>query len=249
MIMESDQDLPQVTFKLTDAGDTNYFIEERNDVPGGEPFILKRQGVTLKEGTDAAAIRLFFDFGGSPGGANVKISKIYFEEASGSASASMNYDDADNLWKAVDDNLAYELGYYFAAGDDWHGIDFSEATHKGDTYEITLPADLGKNQWQGQFHIDTKLTASAAKTYNFQFTIETDNDCPQVTMKLTDAGDTNFFIEERNDVAGGEPLTFTWNGVTLKEGTDASAIRLFFDFGGSPGGTNVKISKITFKEN
>ena len=249
LVMVSDQDLPQVTFKLTDAGDTNYFIEERNDVTAGEPFILKRQGVTLKEGTDATAIRLFFDFGGSPGGASVKISKIYFEEATGAAPASMNYDDADNLWKAVDEGTAYTLGYYFASGDDWHSIDFTEATHTGDTYEITLPADLGKNQWQGQFHIDTQLTASAAKTYNFQFTIETDNDCPQVTMKLTDAGDTNYFIEERNDVAGGEPLTFTWSGVTLKEGADASAIRLFFDFGGSPGGTNVKISKIIFKEN
>ena len=83
MIMESDADLPQVTFKLTDAGDSNFFIEERNDVAAGEPFILKREGVTLKEGTDAEAIRLFFDFGGCPGGANVKISKIYFEEANG----------------------------------------------------------------------------------------------------------------------------------------------------------------------
>ena len=89
----------------------------------------------------------------------------------------------------------------------------------------------------------------AQKTYSFQFEMEVDQDCPQVTMKLTDAGDTNFFIEERNDVAGGEPLNFTWSGVTLKEGTDASAIRLFFDFGGSPGGTNVKISKIILKEN
>ena len=253
MIMESDQDLSQVTFKLTDAGDTNFFIEERNDVPGGEPFILKRQGVTLKEGTDAEAIRLFFDFGGCPGGANVKISKIYFAEADGSvdggaAGSPMDYDAAENFWKAIDDNSAFELGYYFAAGDDWHAIDYTEATHKGDTYEITLPDGLGKNQWQGQFHIDTKLTASASKKYDFQFVIETDNDCPQVTMKLTDAGDTNFFIEERNDVAGGEPMTFTWSGVALKEGTDASAIRLFFDFGGSPGGTNVKISRIIFRE-
>ena len=253
MIMESDQDLSQVTFKLTDAGDTNFFIEERNDVPGGEPFILKRQGVTLKEGTDAEAIRLFFDFGGCPGGANVKISKIYFAEADGSvdggaAGSPMDYDAAENFWKAIDDNSAFELGYYFAAGDDWHAIDYTEATHKGDTYEITLPDGLGKNQWQGQFHIDTKLTASASKKYDFRFVIETDNDCPQVTMKLTDAGDTNFFIEERNDVAGGEPMTFTWSGVALKEGTDASAIRLFFDFGGSPGGTNVKISRIIFRE-
>lgn len=253
MIMESDQDLPQVTFKLTDAGDTNFFIEERNDVAGGEPFILKREGVTLKEGTDAEAIRLFFDFGGSPGGANVKISKIYFEEADGSGdggsseTSPMNYTDADNLWKAIDDNSAFELGYYFAAGDDWHSIDFTEATHTGDSYEITLPTENGKLQWQSQFHIDTNLTASAEKTYDFQFIIETDDDCPQVTMKLTDAGDTNFLVEERNDVPAGTNL-FRWTDVTLKEGADASAIRFFLDFGGSPGGTNVKISQIIFRE-
>ena len=70
-----------VTFKLTDSGDSNFFIEERNDVKADVPFVLKREGVTLKEGKDASAIRLFFDFGGSPAGANVKISKIVFKEA------------------------------------------------------------------------------------------------------------------------------------------------------------------------
>ena len=243
MLMEVDQDCPQVTFKLTDAGDTNYFFEERNDVPAGT-YVFKREGLVLKEGTDASAIRLFFDFGGSPGGTNVKISKIYFEKVSAPA----GYDDSSNLWKAVDDGSAFDaLGYYFAAGDDWHGIDYTEATHNGDTYEITLPADLGKNQWQGQFHIDTKLTASASKKYDFNFVIEVDQDCPTVTMKLTDAGDTNYFIEERNNVEEGTHV-FAWTGLTLKEGTDAEAIRLFFDFGGCPGGTNVKISKIVFKE-
>ena len=242
LLMESDQDLPQVTFKLTDAGDTNFLCEERNDVPAGG-YVFKRTGLTLKEGTDASAIRLFFDFGGSPAGANVKISKIYLEEA-----VNMDYDDADNLWKAVDEGSAFDkLGYYFA-DDNWSPIDFTEATQTGNAYGLTLPEGLGGSQWQGQFHIDTKLTASAAKTYNFQFEIETDQDCPQVTMKLTDAGDTNFFIEERHDVLGGDTQIFTWKGVSLKEGTDASAIRLFFDFGGSTSGTNVKISKIVFKE-
>ena len=248
LLMESDQDLPQVTFKLTDAGDTNFLCEERNDVPAGG-YVFKRTGLLLKEGTDASAIRLFFDFGGSPAGANVKISKIYLEEATEApAQVSMNYDDADNLWKAVDEGSAFDkLGYYFADSN-WSPIDFTEATQAGNAYELTLPEGLGGSQWQGQFHIDTKLTASAAKTYNFQLEIETDQDCPQVTMKLTDAGDTNFFIEERHDVLGGDTQVFTWAGVSLKEGTDASAIRLFFDFGGSPSGTNVKISKIVFKE-
>ncbi len=243
LVMEVDQDCPQVTFKLTDDGDVNYLFEERNDVPAGT-YIFKRTGLTLKEGQDAKAIRMFFDFGGSPGGTHVKISKIYFEEAT-----SMGYDDEDNLWKAVDSGSALDaLGYYFAAGDDWHGISYEEATHNGNVWELTLPAEQGKNQWQGQFHIDTKLTASAAKQYNFQLEMEVDQDCPGVTIKLTDDGDTNFFCEGRHDIPAGEPYVFTLKNATLKEGQDAKAIRLFFDFGGSPGGTHVKISKIVFKE-
>ena len=244
MIMESDADLPQVTFKLTDAGDSNFFIEERNDVAAGEPFILKREGVTLKEGTDAEAIRLFFDFGGCPGGANVKISKIYFEEA-----VSINYDDANNLWKGVDDgSVASSFGYWFA-NDSWSELaNQPVATHNGDTYEIVLPEGMGGSQWQGQFHIDTQLTASAAKQYHFQLVMEADNDCPGVTIKLTDAGDSNFFCEGRHDIKADEPYVYTLKNATLKEGADASAIRLFFDFGGSPAGTKVKISKIVFKE-
>ncbi len=243
MVMEADNDCPGVTFKLTDAGDTNFFVEERIPVPAGQ-FVFKREGVSLKEGIDADAIRLFFDFGGTPGGTKVKISKIYLEEA-----VVMDYDDADNLWKAVDEGSALEgMGYYFA-DNNWSPIAYTEATHSGNAYELTLPEGLGGSQWQGQFHIDTKLTASASKTYNFQFVMEADQDCPGVTIKLTDAGDTNFFCEGRHDIPGGEPFVFKLNGATLKEGTDASAIRLFFDFGGSPAGTKVKISKIIFKEN
>ena len=242
LVMEADADLPQATFKLTDSGDANFFFEERVDVTAGG-FVFKKEGVTLKEGTDASAIRMFFDFGGSPGGTHVKISKIYFEE-----SFEMNYDDADNMWKAVDDGSKFDaFGYYFAA-DGWVQLPDPTVTHSGDTYELDLPEGLGGSQWQGQFHIDTKLTASASKQYAFQLVMEADNDLPQVTFKLTDSGDTNFFFEERIDVPGGEPFTFTRKGVTLREGTDASAIRMFFDFGGSPSGTHVKISKIILKE-
>ena len=242
-VMETDNDCPGVTIKLTDSGDTNFFCEGRHDVKGDEPFIFKLTGATLKEGLDASAIRLFFDFGGSPAGTHVKISKIYFEE-----SVSMNYDDADNLWKAVDDGSAFDAFGYWFADNSWSQIPNSECVHNGDTYEIVLPEGMGGSQWQGQFHIDTKLTASGSKAYNFQLVMETDADCPGVTIKLTDAGDTNFFCEGRHDITADEPYVYTLKGATLKEGTDASAIRLFFDFGGSPAGTKVKISKIIFKE-
>ena len=242
-VMETDNDCPGVTVKLTDAGDSNFFCEGRHDVKADEPFIFKLEGATLKEGKDAEAIRLFFDFGGSPAGTHVKISKIYFEEA-----VSLNYDDADNLWKGVDDGgVASEFGYWFA-DDSWTALGTQPvATHNGDTYEITLPEGMGGSQWQGQFHIDTQLTALAALAYNFQLVIEADNDCPGVTIKLTDAGDSNFFCEGRHDIKADDPYVYTLKGATLKEGTDATAIRLFFDFGGSPAGTKVKISKIVFK--
>ena len=243
LVLEADNDCPGVTFKLTDAGDSNFFIEERNDVKADQPFVLKREGVTLKEGMDAEAIRLFFDFGGSPIGTHVKISKIYFEEA-----VSINYDDADNLWKSVDDGTSLVgVGCWFA-NDGWSQISDPVWSHNGDTWELTIPEGMGGSQWQGQFHIDTKLTASAAKAYHFQVVLEADNDCSGVTIKLTDAGDSNFFCEGRHDIKADEPFVYTLKNATLKEGADATAIRLFFDFGGSPVGTHVKISKIVFKE-
>ncbi len=247
--LKANQDLNSATVKLTDAADdTNFYFDEVIPLEGDSEYSLVMSGMP---GKDIATMHLVFDFGGCAAGTEVEITDMVFKEHSddggSEGSSPMNYDDADNMWKAIDDNSAFELGYYFAAGDDWHAIDYTEATHTGNTYELTLPTDQGKNQWQGQFHIDTKLTASASKKYDFQFVIETDADCPQVTMKLTDAGDTNFFIEERNDVPEGSNV-FSWTGVILKEGTDADAIRFFLDFGGCPGGTNVKISKIILRE-
>ena len=264
--LKANQDLNSATVKLTDAtDDTNFYFDEVIPLEGDTEYLLVKSNM---EGKDIDKFHLVFDFGGCQAGTIVEITEMVLKdhayddgagqpdeqgggqggEEGGKDKFDWNYDAPSNLWKAVDAG-AYETGYYFAAGDDWHAIDYTEATHNGDVWELTLPADLGKNQWQGQFHIDTKLTASAEKTYNFYMIMESDQDLSQVTFKLTDAGDTNFFIEERNDVPGGEPFILKRSGVTLKEGTDAEAIRLFFDFGGSPGGTNVKISKIIFKEN
>ena len=244
LVMEADQDCPGVTFKLTDEGDTNYFIEERNDLKADEAFILKREGVMLKENKDANSIRLFFDFGGSPAGTHVKISKIYFEEV-----LSLNYNDADNLWKAVDDGSAFDSFGYWFADNSWTALPTQPvAYHEDNFYEITIPEGMGGSQWQGQFHIDTKLKASGDKQYHFQLMMEADQDCPGVTIKLTDGGDNNFFCEGRHDIAGDEPYIYTLKNATLKEGKDADVLRLFFDFGGSPADTHVRISKIILKE-
>ena len=153
-----------------------------------------------------------------------------------------------NLWAPVETGEAFNtVGYYFA-DDGWAQIADPEWTHSDGEWFITIPEGIGSSQWQGQFHIDTKLTASGSKAYHVQVQVEADADLPQVTFKLTDSGDNNFFFAERKDVAADTPNVFTWKNVMLAEGTDASTLRFFFDFGGSPGGAHVKISKIVLKE-
>lgn len=254
-ILNSDKDLNGATVKLVlDGDDGVFYFTDRIDLKAGEDYIFWKSDMP---GIDMSKVMLVLDFGGCQENTTVNVRNIVLKNhadddgtilPTDGPDVSLNYDDSDNLWKAVDDGSKFDaFGYYFA-DDGWQGIAFAEATHSGNAYEITLPQGLGGSQWQGQFHIDTKLTASAGKQYAFQLEMEVDQDCPQVTFKLTDAGDTNFFFEERVDVSADEPFVFTRTGVTLKEEKDASAIRMFFDFGGSPAGTKVKISKIIFKE-
>ncbi|MBQ2586335.1 MAG: hypothetical protein II570_05375, partial [Bacteroidaceae bacterium] len=150
---------------------------------------------------------------------------------------------------AVDEGSAFDSFGYWFADNSWTALPTQPvAYHEDNFYEITIPEGMGGSQWQGQFHIDTKLKASGDKQYHFQLMMEADQDCPGVTIKLTDGGDTNFFCEGRHDIAGDEPYIYTLKNATLKEGKDADVLRLFFDFGGSPADTHVRISKIILKE-
>ena len=72
----ADNDVPGLTIKLTDAADDdNYFFADRHEITADKAFVYKVTGARLPIG-DAAALSLFFDFGGTPSGTNVKISDI-----------------------------------------------------------------------------------------------------------------------------------------------------------------------------
>jgi len=142
--LKANQDLNSATVKFTDAADdTNFYFDEIIPLEGDAEYALVKSGM---EGKDIETLHLVFDFGGCQAGTVVEITDMVFKEHSDNSGSGvvMNYDDADNMWKAIDEGKAFKLGYYFAAGDDWHPIDFSEASHNGNTYEITLPADLAR---------------------------------------------------------------------------------------------------------
>ena len=236
-VVESDNDMPGLTIKLTETGDdNNFFFADRHEVTADKAFVYKAENVSLPL-KDAATLSLFFDFGGTPAGTVVKVSKIYFEEA-------LSYDDERNMWKSVDSGESFiEVAPWFA-NDGWGQIDNPKWSHEGNVWELDIPAEIGTQQWQGQFPIKTSLSASMADSYTFSCTVEGDNDMPGVTIKLTDgADDNNFFVADRHEITADKPFTYKVTGVKLPVG-DAASLSLFFDFGGTPGGTHVKISDI-----
>ena len=250
-VVESDNDIPGLTIKLTETDDPdgtkhdkNFFFQDRHDVTADKAFIYKAENVSLPVG-DAHALSLFFDFGGTPAGTVVKVSKIYFEEA-------LSYDDAANLWKAVDSGEAFTAVTPWFANESWGQIADPKWSHEGKVWELDIPAEMGSQQWQGQFPINTSLTASMSDSYTFSCTIEADNDIPGLTIKLTETDDAdgtkhdnNFFFADRHDVTADKAFTYKVTGAKLPQ-NDAHALSLFFDFGGTPAGTHVKIKDIIF---
>ena len=250
-VVESDNDIPGLTIKLTETDDpdgtkhdNNFFFADRHDVTADKAFIYKAENVSLPIG-DAHALSLFFDFGGTPAGTVVKVSKIYFEEA-------LSYDDDANLWKAVDTEEAFLSITPWFANDGWAQIADPNWTHNGNVWELDIPEGIGTQQWQGQFPINTSLTASMSDSYTFSCTIEADNDIPGLTIKLTETDDAdgtkhdnNFFFADRHEVTADKAFTYKVTGAKLPQ-NDAHALSLFFDFGGTPAGTHVKIKDIIF---
>jgi len=251
MVLEADADCPGVTIKLTESDDAdkhddNYFFADRHDIKADVPYVYKAEAVSLPK-NDAHALSLFFDFGGSPIGTNIKISKIYFEEA-----VVLDYNDANNLWKAVDEGSAFISVTPWFANDSWSQIGDPTWSHDGNQWKLTIPEGMGGSQWQGQFPINTTLATAQNDVYNFSCTILADNDANGITIKLTESDDAdkhddNYYFADRHDVKADEPFVYKATGVTLPK-NDAHALSLFFDFGGTPVGTNIVISNIILEK-
>ena len=259
VILNSDKDQEGVTVKVTNEADNVAIINERIDLKKGEDFVFWKSDIACKE--DMTDVKVVFDFGGADDNTTVSIRNIVLKDHADDDGTVLPVDDsekptmdwdvtsASNMWKSVEDGTALEqYSYYFANTDSWTPIEYNEVTHNNGEYTLVLPHGNGAIQWQSQFHIDTRLTGSASKSYNFYLVIEADTDCPNVTFKLTDSGDDNYLFMERNNLSADEPFILKKTGLTFKDGNDASAIRMFFDFGGSPENTTVKISQIYFEE-
>ena len=263
-IINSDKDLNGATVKLVlDGNDETYYFADRIDLKAGQDYVFWKSDMP---GIDMDKVNLFFDFGGCAAGTNVNISNIVLKnhaDDDGTVVPSggddpdkptMDWDPASgsNLWAAVEAGDAFISVTPWFASDGWSQIGDPTWKHENGEWSLTIPEGMGGSQWQGQFPINTTLTAKMDKKYNFYLVLESDSDLPGVTIKLTETDDEakhddNFFFADRHDVKADEPFIYKAEGVTLPK-NDAHALSLFFDFGGSPIGANIKISKIYFEE-
>ena len=271
VILCTDRDIDGVVVKLTNEDDTEAIIDEHNiNLKAGDDYVFWKSNI---EGKDLTPVKLVFDFGHATGETHVDIKNIVLKNhadddgtvlpdpngggnGGGGEEAKADWDATSgaNLWKAVEEGSAFiSVTPWFADGG-WSQIGDPAWTHKDGEWSLTIPEGMGGSQWQGQFPINTTLTASMSKKYNFYLVLEADQDLPGVTIKLTETDDAdgtkhddNFFFADRHDVKADVPFVYKAEGVALPK-NDAHALSLFFDFGGSPIGANVKISKIYFEE-
>ena len=90
------------------------------------------------------------------------------------------------LWKPF---MGIEpASFFYAPG--WAQIDNPKFTYKDGLYTVELPAATS-DQWQSQMAFETDLTASLSDTYNFYCVLNSSEDHPGVTVKLTE---TNFLL-------------------------------------------------------
>ena len=243
------QDLGRYTFKICDeSDDDNTLIYNGSLALEAGENIVEFIGVKCaKGGTDSgfSTAKLFIDLGGCPAGFELNLSDIIVQkhsEGGGGGTSTVDWDwKADNnLWKAVYDSKLAPV-FWYAPG--WNQIADPDFSQDGDVYSVTLP-QATTDQWMAQMHFDTSISAKQGDKYNFYCVLESDNDHPGVTVKLTQNGDdNNFFFAPRVALTAGEPYIFKQEGVTLPN-ADAPALNLFFDFGGNAAGNTITISKI-----
>ncbi len=107
------------------------------------------------------------------------------------------YDSEFNLWK----NAEVKLASTFFADQSWGGIDAPEVSVTNEKISFTAPEGMGNDQWQGQVHIATNITLSAAETYDFSMFVDAPADTEITVKPHLEGNDDKFFVADKQKFA------------------------------------------------
>lgn len=151
------------------------------------------------------------------------------------------FDSEYNLWNKA---IVQKPSFWYAPG--WAQIADPAYTIAKDGYTINL-TESTKEQWQAQMKLETDMTTTSDKNYDFSVILVSTTDHPGVTLKLTDKDnqDGNMYFQEKISLKANEPLCF-WR--SNMEGKDIENIFMVFDFGGNQSNTDISIENIILKD-
>lgn len=242
--------------KICQADDDNAILLDKDfALEAGEPKCL--WGSNL-EGVDMSNVKVVFDFGGNAANTEISIESFVLKdhadddktEVPNVQATPFNYNDAANVWKAVDAEKAFTEEHYYGDAN-WAAIPCTPTvTHEGSKHTITIPVATPSEEWHAQWKLHTNLSAAADAIVDFSLKVNAKLDgsavkLPGMTVKLVDsANDGNFFFAKREAIPV-EGFVFRFDNSKLAEAKDAQKLSLVFDFGGAPEGAIITIDEIT----
>ena len=185
-----------------------------------------------------------FDFAGAPEGTVFTVKNFFITEHNDANVIPLDYNSADNIWKAIDDTQAFEMSFWWAdAG--WAQIGDPGFEANGRIYTITSNSATAA-EWQAlNVFNTTSLGFSADDVFDFSCVVMATADS-RVTVKLCQIDDDDNQAFYKNDVQlkAGKLQVIKFADCKFAKGA-ASPVKLIYDFGGCEAGVDFVIANIT----
>lgn len=188
--------------------------------------------------------KVAFDFGGAPEGTEFTVKNFVVTEHNESNVIPLDYNSADNVWKAVDDAQAFDMSFWWSdAG--WAQVGDPGFEANGHIYTITSNSATDA-EWQAQNVFNTtSLGFAADDVFDFSCVMMATTDS-RVTVKFCQTNDDDNQAFYKNDIQlkAGKLQVIKFTDCKFAKGA-ASPVKLIYDLGGCQAGVEFVIANVT----
>ena len=232
------------TVKVADAAadaEHAFFYDNNVGLKAYEAVSYKNEPVSPDQAYEA--VMVIYDFGRIPAGTEITVTDIKLCEVTGESSGSQGgYTYGEELLGG----LYYHSDWFSPAS--WAGGLDPQLTFEGGKVTLTVPAEVGGAEWQGQLKLVADIPADPAKQYSFACNVEASMD-GVCTIKVADAAadaEHAFFYD--NNVALSAYDVKAYKNEPIVPDQAYEAVMVIFDFGRMAPGTEITITGISLKE-
>lgn len=156
----------------------------------------------------------------------------------------MDYNSADNVWKAVDDAQAFDMSFWWSDAN-WGQVGDPKFDANGCIYTITSNSATDA-EWQAQNVFNTtSLGFTADDVFDFSCVMMATTDS-RVTVKFCQTNDDDNQAFYKNDIQlkAGKLQVIKFTDCKFAKGA-ASPVKLIYDLGGCQAGVEFVIANVT----